>query len=223
MSSVAQSWIGTFRYGFSNSPVFGSFRAKPADDAPQRQLYCKALVYASCGGRLARDWIAGCAALTLSNQEMVQLALQHDATMSDMLRLREDFAKRCALSVPSPSSSASAAEPDAPPAPKYPIVQRAASASTPAASSSSSDAPVIMSPLTNEERETIERCFLYDAVKAACFHGGTLTQSQWDHLVDVASVLRLDKAFLEEVTRVVEEEANLMKEKFRVIDQQARD
>lgn len=53
-----------------------------------RELYCKALVYAAGGGRLARDWIAGCSALTAPNQALLYIALQYNATEADVHHFR---------------------------------------------------------------------------------------------------------------------------------------
>lgn len=77
-------------YGADTVPLYGSWDNAFNERALYtRQLYCKALVYASGGGRLARDWIAGSTALTTSNASLLHIALQHNGTKEDVRQLRE--------------------------------------------------------------------------------------------------------------------------------------
>lgn len=89
-SPQAQQWISRLRYGTARCPEFGSWGDHYSDEGLlTRQLYCRALVYASGGSRLARDWIAGSAALTAPAPNLMHLALQHRGAERDVARLRE--------------------------------------------------------------------------------------------------------------------------------------
>ena len=48
----------------------------PADDVIDPNMYCRALLYASCASRPSRDWIAGLMALMSASSHTVELALQ---------------------------------------------------------------------------------------------------------------------------------------------------
>ncbi|KAK7195989.1 hypothetical protein NESM_000532200 [Novymonas esmeraldas] len=90
LSHQASRWLDRLRYGADDAPTMGSWESAYDDDAiGMRKLYCKALVHASGGSRLARDWIAGCAALTSPDPSLIHTALQHDATEADVHELRE--------------------------------------------------------------------------------------------------------------------------------------
>lgn len=60
------------------------------DDAA---IYVRALVYVSGGSRLARDWIAGCAALSTNHPSLITIAMQHQGTHEDL----EDLARYCEI------------------------------------------------------------------------------------------------------------------------------
>lgn len=294
--SAGANWISTFRYGFEGSPVFGCYQEAPATnaggnstlassssfmmsngsggsrggDALQRYVYCKALVYASCGGRLARDWIAGCASLSVSDAELVALALQHDASKDDLIRLQMILEKRRALGeqqrsgdeTPEASAAPSSSSGVKSPIPEFfPVGFRTPSlaALSPGTNHPDDDDGGVSSleqhltPLTGGMADTVLRCFVYDAVKAASFHTASLLPEQVLHLEHVCATLGLAApetatttttsssslpsssgkhpkaamsvrvtpvAFLQSVIDVVIEENAIMKEKFRVIEQQ---
>ncbi|GET87052.1 hypothetical protein, conserved [Leishmania tarentolae] len=95
LSQQAKHWMNKLRYGADDAPTMGSWGSAYEDDAMDtRKLYCKALVYASGGSRLARDWIAGCAALTSPDTSLIYTALQHAATEVDVEVLREHILGR---------------------------------------------------------------------------------------------------------------------------------
>lgn len=212
--------------------MFGSFEGKATDDTLQRQLYCKALVYASCGSRLARDWIAGCAALTLSDSELVQLALQHDSSVDDLKRLNEYIAKRRQVfeqkaqqrQAPQGASNVSPSSDFFPPGYRKPSMDSLSPASN---TVDDDDSASRVLPLSNEQAATVSRCFVYDAVKAASFHTNSLSPGQIAHLEHCCDVLLLPRcsggesvqSFLKETISIVEEENELMRDKFRVIEQ----
>lgn len=282
--SAGANWISTFRYGFEGSPVFGCFHdaAGGASSSPptssssfdnrsgdtlQRYAYCKALVYASSGGRLARDWIAGCASLSVSDAELVALALQHDASKDDLLRFQVLLERRRSLGTAGNRSSEDAAQDIVhgnhnngvkPPVPEFfPAGFRTPSLSALSPGTShpddDDDASIDqqqLTPLTGQMANTVLRCFVYDAVKAASFHTTSLLPEQVLHLEHVCATLGLvtpqeqaqelqqqqlqpprhPKAassatvtpvhFLQAVIDIVTEENAIMKEKFRVIEQQ---
>ncbi|KPI84049.1 hypothetical protein ABL78_6894 [Leptomonas seymouri] len=95
LSQQASQWLGKLRYGTEEAPSLGSWENAYEDNAMvTRRLYCKALVYASGGSRLARDWIAGCAALTSPDPSLIYTALQHTAAEADVEELREHLLER---------------------------------------------------------------------------------------------------------------------------------
>lgn len=95
LSQQASRWLDKLRYGAEDAPSLGSWENAYEDKAMDtRKLYCKALVHASGGSRLARDWIAGCAALTSPDPSLIYTALQHTATEVDVEELREHFLQR---------------------------------------------------------------------------------------------------------------------------------
>lgn len=95
LSQQAGHWLNKLRYGADDAPTMGSWDSAYEDDAMDtRKLYCKALVHASGGSRLARDWIAGCAALTSPDPSLIYTALQHAATEADVEELREHILGR---------------------------------------------------------------------------------------------------------------------------------
>ena len=74
------------------SPLEGSGDTTSEEDsatlnATRRQLYCRALIYASTGHRGARDWICGHVALTTSDSQLVETILQADVSADDVARL----------------------------------------------------------------------------------------------------------------------------------------
>ncbi|KAG5483289.1 hypothetical protein LSCM1_04831 [Leishmania martiniquensis] len=94
-SQQASRWLNKLRYGADDAPTMGSWDSAYEDRTlDTRQLYCKALVHASGGSRLARDWIAGCAALTSPDPSLICTALQHNATQADVEALREHIIGR---------------------------------------------------------------------------------------------------------------------------------
>ncbi|KAG5505077.1 hypothetical protein JIQ42_04263 [Leishmania sp. Namibia] len=94
-SQQASRWLNKLRYGADDAPTMGSWDSAYEDGAlDTRKLYCKALVHASGGSRLARDWIAGCAALTSPDPSLIYTALQHNATQADVEELREHILGR---------------------------------------------------------------------------------------------------------------------------------
>jgi hypothetical protein len=292
--SAGANWISTFRYGFEGSPVFGCYQelvnqntgssssassssmssngSSRGGDALQRYVYCKALVYASCGGRLARDWIAGCASLSVSDAELVALALQHDASKDDLVRLQlllekrralgerndvtsgNDIADNSATTTTTTTSSATVGGVTSPIPDFFPAGFRTPSLSalSPGTNHPDDDDTLTLdnlTPLTRGMADTILRCFVYDAVKAASFHTTSLLPEQVLHLEHVCATLGLASTttqsesvsqsaltgkhpkaaaspqvtpvnFLQSVIDVVIEENAIMKEKFRVIEQQ---
>jgi hypothetical protein len=290
--SAGANWISTFRYGFEGSPVFGCYQelvnqnagssssasssslssngSSRGGDALQRYVYCKALVYASCGGRLARDWIAGCASLSVSDAELVALALQHDASKDDLVRLQMLLEKRRALgerndatsggdiadksTTTTTTSSGTVGGVTSPIPDFFPAGFRTPSLSALSPGTNHPDDEDTLTldnltPLTRGMADTILRCFVYDAVKAASFHTTSLLPEQVLHLEHVCATLGLASTttqsesvsqsaltgkhpkaaaspqvtpinFLQSVIDVVIEENAIMKEKFRVIEQQ---
>lgn len=115
LSVEGRRWISHFRYGFTDAPNFGVFEGmshagKDENECemslegqrvwrdpygattlnethPLHRQYCKALVYASGGSRPSRDWIAGGAALTLNDDNVVHIALQHIGSLRDVTQL----------------------------------------------------------------------------------------------------------------------------------------
>ena len=212
LSSDGIAWISKLRYGFADAPFFGTTKSQfllakqhatlqqgvlHQQIAEQQALYCKALVYASSGSRLARDWIAGCAALEVNDSDLVQIALQHDAGKADIHRFAEHLARRADQL--SHSSSAVGAS------------------STPSTNGSGEQEEDC------ESMETIQRCFIYDAMKAATFHESSLAEERLAHIRSIAAIFRLPEDFVMHVKAVVEEEQNIMADKFRVLDQPTAD
>jgi hypothetical protein len=70
---------------------------------------------------------------------------------------------------------------------------------------------------------TIERCFIYDAFKAAAFHEPCLAAERVAHIRSIAALFDLSDEFVENMQRVVVEEQDIMSEKFRVLDQPSTD
>lgn len=94
LSSQASRWISELRYG-AEGPIFGSFGSAFSDGAlTTRQMYCKALVFASGGSRRSRDWIAGCSAMSSPNQTLLTVALQYTSTEADVIAFREHIIGR---------------------------------------------------------------------------------------------------------------------------------
>jgi hypothetical protein len=210
VSADGAAWISRLRYGFPDAPFFGTtkgqtLRAKQhatlqqgilqQQIAEQQHLYCKALVYASSGSRLARDWIAGCAALEVSDSDLVQIALHHDAGKADIHRFAEHLTRRSAGSSVDPPTELSPA-----------------SSSNAGGESSSC-----------ESMETIQRCFIYDAMKAATFHEPCLAAERLLHIRSIATLFGLSDEFVSQVKEVVDEEQAIMTDKFRVLDQPTAD
>lgn len=241
VTSDGISWISKLRYGFPDAPFFGTTKAQSElakqhatleqgllqhRMAEQQQLYCKALVYASSGSRLARDWIAGCAALQLNDSDLVLTALQHDADKADIHKFVEHLARRRATI----DSTASAAS--------HPSVQvlaaetadPAIAATSTSATSSTQEAAAAAASLAADagddacaSMETIQRCFIYDAMKAATFHEPSLAVERLAHIQSIALLFGVGADFVAAVKDVVDEEQRIMMEKFKVLDQPTAD
>ena len=179
MSTNAAAWISKLRYGFESAPCFGSLLCTPGTDMEAKVIYCKALVYASCGGRLARDWIAGCVALSVNDQSLIEVALQHTGTRQDLLNLVDMLNRRRGATPPGGiinsdghknmySESSGVPQPMLQSnsyhgndnghfslAPEFSSVGKSESATY---------------AITNSEDSIIRRCFVFDALKATSFH-----------------------------------------------------
>jgi hypothetical protein len=154
----------------------------------QKELYCKALVFASGGGRLARDWIAGSAALSDSNPELLTLSLTYDGAKADVMRFfffvnegRDNGAEQSATKADLVASDPGADE-------------------------------------RREESAVVLRCFLYDAAKAASFCEGSLSPWLEVHLYRVAEMVMIPKDFMRDCIALVQEENELLRKKLCIID-----
>lgn len=95
LSQQSSQWVCQLRYGADDGPFFGSDGGAFSDRALRtRQLYCRALVHASGGGRRARDCIAGCAAMSSPNQSLLSIALQYVASEDDVVAFRAHMLER---------------------------------------------------------------------------------------------------------------------------------
>ncbi|CCW69802.1 unnamed protein product [Phytomonas sp. Hart1] len=94
-SKSTSEWISRFRFGTDSGMFFG-VPIEASDEAAQftRKLYCRALLYASGGSTMARDWIAGCSALMTSDDAILSIALQHLAKANDVVDFRAHILKR---------------------------------------------------------------------------------------------------------------------------------
>lgn len=236
VTSDGISWISKLRYGFPDAPFFGTTKAQSELSkqhatleqgllqhrmAEQQQLYCKALVYASSGSRLARDWIAGCAALQLNDSDLVLTALQHDADKADIHKFVEHLARRRAtMDAPSTSVAVSHPSSGAQGFPSDHAVGVSPANSTPDPSSGTLEAA---DDEARSSMETIQRCFIYDAMKAAAFHEPSLAVERLAHIQSIALLFGLGADFVAAVKDVVDEEQRIMMEKFKVLDQPTAD
>ncbi|CCW64057.1 unnamed protein product [Phytomonas sp. EM1] len=88
-SKTTYQWISRLRFGTDEGIFFGA-PVDAVDEAAKntRKLYCRALVYASGGSTMARDWIAGCSALLTSDDALLSIALQYMAEADDLAIFR---------------------------------------------------------------------------------------------------------------------------------------
>ncbi|EPY34238.1 hypothetical protein STCU_01733 [Strigomonas culicis] len=196
-------WLNRRQYGDEAAPVMGS-RGNPFSDEAlgTRQLYCKALVYASGATRLSRDWIAGSAALMCPHQVLLTIALQYNACDADVAALRQHFLSLWLAQ--EPAAGVAAEDPTAALDPNSPDDVRAAEAT-------------VLAQLPEV------RCFLYDAMTASLFYmtadAELLDETRCRVMEIGAAHFGLTAPDMEPIWRVVQEEANIKKNKIRALGQ----
>eukprot|EP00796_Vickermania_ingenoplastis_P000274 gene274-147_t len=202
--SSSSSSSSIFNFAFLAFLLPASHRSGPPPDeglgaagmsATTRELYCKAAVSASGGHRLARDYLAGLAAATTADADLVHLALHHpvDDVQKDILSLREHLLRCwCAgdddLVAPPPEAAAVA------------VGDRSAPS----------------------RAETVVRCWLYDSMCAATYqrtrqHRGIL-EERATYLIDLGSAyFGVPMEELQELWQVVLMEASLKRQTYSVL------
>lgn len=244
LSQQASRWLDKLRYGADDAPALGSWESAYEDDAMDtRKLYCKALVHASGGSRLARDWIAGCAALTSPDPSLIYTALQHDATEADVQELREHFLHRLLAhnkdanvsgdrDVDGEEREEDEEEQESEVVPPNEQLADApavnADGADAAACSSSPAAPPSPEAVREAEHLLLQhsaevRCFMYDAMTASLFHSNNdlrTVEAARRHTFGIgAALFGLTYDDLAALWRVVEAELLLKKEKIKVLGQ----
>lgn len=158
ISQQASDWICQLRYGSGDAPYFGAGgSAFSAEALETRRLYTKALLYASGGGRLARDWIGGSTALGTPNQTLLFIALQYTASEEDAVRLREHMVGKI-LDAEMAAGGGAGTNPDDGNESSWAKAHTEDAAAVRAAE----DLLLRHAPAV--------RCFMYDAVSASLFH-----------------------------------------------------
>ncbi|ESL09415.1 hypothetical protein TRSC58_02862 [Trypanosoma rangeli SC58] len=197
----SSAWIARLLYGARASPLLGSWGAcsskeqQPLDDTV-RELYCKALTHASGGGRLARDWIAGCVAVVCPSDILLDIALKHPGTEQDVERYRAYLLNTLHKRTQEGSNEG-------------------ASVGDSGAAPSSSGEAVVKGLGSMPE----VRCFVYDATRAACFHRYHKVPEEDRRQLDaVAHRLGVDEEVTRGIWRLVESEGAVEREKQRVLD-----
>ncbi|KEG07435.1 hypothetical protein DQ04_09811000 [Trypanosoma grayi] len=191
----ASPWIAQLFYGACAAPMFGVWKTasttREENDAT-RVLYCKALIHASGGGRRARDWVAGCSALMCPSDTLLFIALKHNGSEQDVERYREHLLEVLAKAALDGQSSSPPSE---------------------AASSSSGVSAAQLGSMPEV------RCFVYDAMKAACFHRyHKVPVEERQRLYAVAQRLGLNEDTARGIWRLVEKEGAVEREKQRALD-----
>ncbi|KAH8613802.1 hypothetical protein ERJ75_000743200 [Trypanosoma vivax] len=90
----SNEWVVNLLYGATMAPRFGIQQEASSVDEEESQhraraLYCKALLHASSGGRLARDWLAGCSSLLFPSGSLLSIAMKHEGSEQDVERYRD--------------------------------------------------------------------------------------------------------------------------------------
>lgn len=186
-----------------------------------RRLYCKALVFASGGSRLARDWVAGCAAMTSDDPLLIFIALQHSATEADVWALRSHLLT-LALA-PEAAATAGDAEDGGAAARGSRHEGDPALHPAPAAPRDGGAAEIAEAEQYLLQRSPEARCFVYDAMAASSFHGSGDLQSleaarRHTSLVG-GTCFGLPEDVLTAMWRLVEAELLLKKEKGKILGQ----
>ncbi|RNF10082.1 hypothetical protein TraAM80_01831 [Trypanosoma rangeli] len=197
----SSAWIARLLYGARASPLLGSWdvcsssKQQKLDDTA-RELYCKALTHASGGGRLARDWIAGCVAIVCPSDTLLNIALKHPGTEQDVERYRTYLLSTLRKRMQEGPN------------------EGAGVGGGGAASSSSREAVVKRLGSMPEVR-----CFVYDATRAACFHRyNKVPEEDRQQLDAVAHRLGVDEEVTRGIWRLVESEGAVEREKQRALD-----
>lgn len=210
--------------------VSGSNRATSAldevflDDAA---IYTRALVYVSGGSRLARDWLAGCAAVCTNHPSLLTIAMQHQGTHEDL----EDFARYCEIVGYCDAMDCSLQEESA-------LCERRADVSSHADVDLSGtlvsynagaarcgpcdgngviiDLPVPLTP--PRQADVIKRCLVYDALTALHFMEFDADLLDLSRIRAAASYLGLSLRLVDQLREVVLAEHSLVGEKHATID-----
>lgn len=208
----------------------GSNRATSAldevflDDAA---IYARALVYVSGGSRLARDWIAGCAALCTNHPSLVTIAMHHQGTHEDL----EDFARYCEIVGYCDDQDCSLQ------AESQLCEKRLSTSIHPDLDLSSTlvsynagaarcglcdgdgviiDLPVPLAP--QRQADIIKRCLVYDAMTALHFMEFDADLLDLSRIRAASNYLRINSHLVEQLREVVLAEHSLIAEKHATID-----
>eukprot|EP00744_Colponema_vietnamica_P010841 GILI01015277.1.p1 GENE.GILI01015277.1~~GILI01015277.1.p1 ORF type:complete len:392 (-),score=41.86 GILI01015277.1:47-1069(-) len=219
----------TQRRATYGSASMGSNRATSAldevflDDAA---IYTRALVYVSGGSRLARDWIAGCAALSTNHPSLITIAMQHQGSHEDL----EDFARYCEI-------VAFADDKDCSLLPESRLCERRESvpghrdvdiSGTLVSYNASAacgkcdgdgviiDLPVPLAPA--RQAAIIKRCLIYDAMSALHFMEFDAELLDLSRVRASATYLQVPSLLVEQLREVVIAEHSLVSEKHRTMD-----
>ncbi|KAH9597886.1 hypothetical protein LSM04_004931 [Trypanosoma melophagium] len=220
-------WIARLLYGSSTTPLFGlksttyawargdgtnesDTQAIQEENDAARVLYCKALIHACGGGRLARDWVAGYSALVCSSETLLLLALRHNGTEQDLERYRNHLLANLSKSVAKNNGHDNNND-----------------NSSSSSSSSSNNNNNNNSNSNSTTTATIEqlgdlpevRCFVYDAMRAAAFHRRyKVPKEERQRLYEVARSFGLPEETARRLWWVVEKEGAIEREKQRALD-----
>ncbi|RHW71437.1 hypothetical protein DPX39_070054600 [Trypanosoma brucei equiperdum] len=202
----SQQWVLNVMYGTGLAPRYGSWKSFGVGDALKENdtpvLYCKALVHASGGGRRARDWVAGCSAALFPSSELLKIAMRHNSSEEDVERYRRHLVETLEKAKGPQTGEANDAG-------------NVTSGEDGSKSDTENDTDIDMRLSQMPE----VRCFVYDAMRAACFHRyKKVPEEQRVKLFTVAARLGLDEGTTMAIWRLVEKEGIVARDKQRALE-----
>ncbi|KAF5220441.1 hypothetical protein ECC02_006509 [Trypanosoma cruzi] len=205
-------WLSRLLYGANASPLLGEWdtansKEKGKLDDAVRVLYCKALVHASGGGRLARDWVAGCSAVVGASEKLLGIALKHDGTEQDVERYRDYLLTTLCKRMQEASNDGNGTVSSS---------MNSSSGGKGKVSASSEAGSLDAKELGNLPEV---RCFVYDAMRAASFHRyHKVPEEDRQRLYAVAERLGVEEEVTRGIWQLVEKEGAVQREKQRALD-----
>ncbi|ORC86348.1 uncharacterized protein TM35_000292300 [Trypanosoma theileri] len=214
-------WIARLLYGSSTTPLFGlrsttyawskgdgtnvqDTKTVQEENDAARVLYCKALIHACGGGRLARDWVAGYSALVCSSEPLLVLALRHNGTEQDLERYRNHLLANLNSSRAKNDNN------------NHDNSNQNNNSNYNSNSSSSNSSTATLEQLGDLPEV---RCFVYDAMRAAAFHRRhKVPEEERQRLYAVARSFGLPEDTARGLWWVVEKEGAIEREKQRAFD-----